>query len=115
MRNTTTSNTQKIVIIGGGPGGTACALALHKMAAEKSIDIHITVLEGKEFNPERHHNQCVGVLSPPLPSLLENTLDVPFPRNICIGDIDRYILQSAGEKVPLNDHGEPSVAVRRRM
>ena len=104
---------RRIVIIGGGPGGTACALALHKLAAEKSIGIHITVLEGKEFDSDRHHNQCVGVLSPPLPSLLENSLGVPFPREICIGDIDRYVLRSAGEKVSLDDEGEPSVAVRR--
>jgi flavin-dependent dehydrogenase len=104
---------EKVVIIGGGPGGTACALALHKLAAEKSIGIHITVLEGKEFDSDRHHNQCVGVLSPPLPSLLEYSLGIDFPRELCIGDIERYILQSAGEKVSLEDQGEPSVAVRR--
>ena len=103
----------RIVIIGGGPGGTASALALHKMAAEKSINLDITILEGKDFNQQRHHNQCVGVLSPPLPSLLEGTLGVPFPRDICIGDIERYVLQSAGETVSLNDEGEPSIAVRR--
>jgi len=108
-----TLDIRKIVIIGGGPGGTACALALHKMATEKSLEIQITVLEGKEFDLERQHNQCVGVLSPPLPSLLENSLDVPFPRDICVGNIDRYILVSAGEKVTLHDKGEPSVAVRR--
>ena len=55
--NTTTDNGTKktggyrIAIIGGGPGGTSCALALHKMAAERSIDLKITILEGKDFFP----------------------------------------------------------------
>jgi flavin-dependent dehydrogenase len=103
----------RVVIIGGGPGGTACALALHKLAAEKSIPLDITILEGEDFTPQQHHNLCVGVLSPPLPSLLEETLVVPFPRDICLGNIDRYILQSGGEQVLLDDNGEPSVAVKR--
>lgn len=106
-------NGGRVVIIGGGPGGTACALALKKYAQLKGFDIKITILEGKEFTNERHHNQCVGVLSPPLPDLLENTLGVAFPTNICIGGIERYVLHSSGEEITLNDNGEPSVAVRR--
>jgi len=103
----------KVVIIGGGPGGTACALALLKFARQKAIDIDITIIEGKEFTEKRHHNQCVGVLSPPLPSLLEDTLGIPFPNNICIGEIKQYLLYNGGEKIQLNDEGEPSRAVRR--
>jgi flavin-dependent dehydrogenase len=103
----------KVVIIGGGPGGTACALALLKYANEKAIDIDITIIEGKEFSVKRHHNQCVGVLSPPLPSLLEETLGITFPANICIGEIEGYILYNGGEQIRLNDDGEPSKAVRR--
>ena len=80
---------------------------------KKALDINITILEGKEFTNERHHNQCVGVLSPPLPTLLEKSLNVPFPRDICIGEIESYILHSAGEEVTLHDNGEPSIAVRR--
>ena len=103
----------KVVIIGGGPGGTACALALQKFASQKAIDIDITIIEGKEFSTKRHHNQCVGVLSPPLPSLLEDTLGVKFPSHICIGNIERYILYNEGEEIRLEDDGEPSRAVRR--
>jgi flavin-dependent dehydrogenase len=106
-------NGGKVVIIGGGPGGTACALALQKFAHQKSNDIDITIIEGKEFTEKRHHNQCVGVLSPPLPSLLEDTLEIQFPSNICIGEIERYILYNGGEKILLGDEGEPSRAVRR--
>ena len=61
-----------VVIIGGGPGGTACALALHHMAAEMGRKIRITIVEGKQFVGEMQYNQCVGVLSPPLPDLLWN-------------------------------------------
>jgi flavin-dependent dehydrogenase len=106
-------NGGKVVIIGGGPGGTACALALHKYATQLSIDVDITIIEGKEFSTKRHHNQCVGVLSPPLPSLLEDTLGIQFPTNICIGEIERYILYNGSEQIRLNDEGEPSIAVRR--
>ena len=111
MRTTrTTEKPKRIVIIGGGPGGTSCALALHRMAAEKLSDIQITVFEGKQFNQGKHHNQCVGVLSPPLPSLLEDKLNVPFPRDKCIGEIENYVLHSVGEEVTLQDKGEPSIS-----
>jgi flavin-dependent dehydrogenase len=108
-------NGGSVVIIGGGPGGTACALALKKFAELKAIEINITVIEGKEFTNRRHHNQCVGVLSPPLPNLLEESLGVPFPRDICIGEIHQYILHSTGEEITLNEDGEPSNAVRRNQ
>jgi len=77
-----------VVVIGGGPGGTACALALKRIADEISSPIKITILESKQFLYERHYNQCVGVLSPPLPELLEERLYIPFPRELCLVDID---------------------------
>jgi flavin-dependent dehydrogenase len=55
-----------IVIIGGGPGGSACALALERKATELGRPVRITLIEGKQFRGEKHYNQCVGVLSPPL-------------------------------------------------
>ena len=67
----------RVVIIGGGPGGSACALALQRKAAELGIKLQITLVEGKQFLDEKHYNQCVGVLSPPLPSLLEEDLGPP--------------------------------------
>lgn len=110
---TTFPNGGKVVIIGGGPGGTACALALQQYASQKAIDIDITIIEGKEFTEKRHHNQCVGVLSPPLPSLMEDTLGIHFPSSICIGEIERYILYNGREQIKLMDEGEKSKAVRR--
>ncbi len=103
----------RVVIIGGGPGGTACALALHRLSAEIGRQVHITLLEGKEFTNERHYNQCVGVLSPPLPALLEERLGIPFPYQLCQIEIEGYILYSTGEKILLDGEEEPSYAVRR--
>ncbi len=101
-----------VVIIGGGPGGTACALALHRMAAEMGRDIRLTVVEGKQFVGEMHYNQCVGVLSPPLPELLNDQLGVRFPYRLCRNQITSYILHTAREQICL-DEEQPSNALRR--
>jgi flavin-dependent dehydrogenase len=114
--NTTTkilSQGSRIVIIGGGPGGSACALALHRKAIERGIKLHITVVEGKQFLHEKHYNQCVGVLSPPLPSLMEEGLGVPFPFELCQVQIQGYVLHSASEQVTLEGEDGDSYALRR--
>jgi flavin-dependent dehydrogenase len=103
----------RVVIIGGGPGGTACALALQRKAAEKGQHIDITLIEGKQFQEEKHYNQCVGVLSPPLPDLLENDLGISFPMQLCLVEIQGYVLHSTGEQITLQGAGEDSYAVRR--
>ena len=38
-----------IVIIGGGPAGTSCAIKLKKQSQEKGIEPRIVVYEGKRF------------------------------------------------------------------
>ena len=69
-----------MVIIGGGPGGTACALALQRMAAEIGRKIKITLVEGKQFVGEMHYNQCVGCsFASPCQSYYRNRLGVRFP------------------------------------
>ena len=102
-----------VVIIGGGPGGTACALALQRMAGEMGRKIQLTIVEGKQFVGEMHHNQCVGVLSPPLPDLLWDRLGVKFPYQLCRGEISQYVIHTAREQITLNDKDQPSVALRR--
>lgn len=102
-----------IVIIGGGPGGTACALALHSLAGEMGLKIRITLIEGKRFTREQHYNQCIGVLSPPLPDLLEKSLGVPFPHHLSHRSIRRYVLHTAHEQITIDDDQEPSQALRR--
>lgn len=39
-----------VIIIGGGPGGAACAMALQRQAAQLGRRLQITVLEGKDFH-----------------------------------------------------------------
>jgi flavin-dependent dehydrogenase len=102
-----------VVIIGGGPGGTACALALQRMAAEMGRNIHITVVEGKQFVGEMHYNQCLGVLAPPLMDLLWDRLGVKFPFHLSRDEISRYILHTAREQIILDDKNQPSIALRR--
>ncbi len=103
----------QVVIIGGGPGGTGCALALHQLAAKMGREVHITLVEGKHFRGEQHYNQCAGVLSPPLPALIQERLDVPFPYHLSRGLIRDYVLHTGGETILLSGEGEPSVALRR--
>jgi flavin-dependent dehydrogenase len=106
-------NSLRVVIIGGGPGGTACALALQRQAAQHGRRVHVTIIEGKQFLDEKHYNQCVGVLSPPLPELLENDLGITFPMQLCLVEIQGYVLHSSGEQITLQGAGEDSYAVRR--
>ncbi|RME07854.1 MAG: NAD(P)/FAD-dependent oxidoreductase [Anaerolineae bacterium] len=103
----------KVVIIGGGPAGTACALALQRKAAALGRPLKITVVEGKQFQNEQHYNQCAGVLSPPLPELLEQELGVPFPYHLSRGEITDYVLHAGGGTILLRGEGEPSTALRR--
>lgn len=101
-----------VVIIGGGPGGTACALALQRISRGMGRNILITVVEGKQFVGELHYNQCVGVLSPPLPDLLSSQLDVQFPYHLCRNTINSYVVHTAGEQISL-DEEQPSSSLRR--
>jgi len=109
----TENDTTHIVIIGGGPGGSACALALESKAAEIGKSLDITLIEGKQFLDEKHYNQCVGVLSPPLPTLLETDLGIPFPLHLCQVEIQGYVLHSSKEMIKLEGDDEDSYALRR--
>ena len=85
---------QSVVIIGGGPGGTACAIALKLLAAEARREIDVILYEGKVFTGETHYNSCVGVLSPPIESVLTNELGVSFPHHLVQDKISSYVLHS---------------------
>jgi flavin-dependent dehydrogenase len=83
------------------------------MSAELGRNIYLTIIEGKQFVGEMHYNQCVGVLSPPLPELLQERLDIRFPYRLCRSQIDSYTLHTAREQIKLIDTGQPSNALRR--
>lgn len=103
----------RVVIIGGGPGGTACALRLQCLAAEMGRNIQIILVESKQFSGEHHYNQCAGVLSIPLPDLLEHTLRVPFPFHLSRSFIKGYFLQTRREEILLRGEEADSIALRR--
>lgn len=107
------SDGARVVIIGGGPGGTGCALTLQNMAVQTGRRIQITILEGKQFSGERHYNQCAGVLSPPLPELLETRLNIPFPIHLDHIEIPGYVLHTGKETIILAGDEHPSTALRR--
>ncbi|MBT3189262.1 MAG: hypothetical protein HN975_16405 [Anaerolineae bacterium] len=113
MDATPLSNGARVVIIGGGPGGTGCALALQNKAAQMGRRIQITILEGKRFSGEHHYNQCAGVLSPPLPELLKTRLNVPFPTHLGYIEIPGYVLHTGKETITLDGDEHPSTALRR--
>jgi flavin-dependent dehydrogenase len=105
-----------VVIIGGGPGGATCAIALCQLAQRLGRDIRVTVYEGKTFAGERHYNQCVGVVSPPFRQILEGEMGIPFPWHLVQRRINAYVLHGERRCLTLPDTSdEPSYALRRVM
>ncbi len=104
----------RVVIIGGGPGGAACAIVLARMARDLGRRVAVTLYEGKIFAGERHHNQCVGVISPPLRHILEEEVGVPFPWHLVQRRITAYVLHGEHRSLEIEDPSpEPSYALRR--
>jgi flavin-dependent dehydrogenase len=102
-----------VVVIGGGPGGTACALRLKCLAAQMNRHITVTLVESKQFSGEHHYNQCAGVLSHPLPELMHDKLGVPFPHHLARALIQGYVLHSNRTALELTSSEEDSIALRR--
>ncbi len=103
-----------VVIVGGGPGGAACAIALCRLARSLGREIRVTLYEGKTFAGERHYNQCVGVVSPPIRQTLEDELGIPFPWHLVQRRITAYVLHGEERSLTLPDPSdEPSYALRR--
>ncbi|ODS34782.1 MAG: putative geranylgeranyl reductase [Candidatus Scalindua rubra] len=104
---------QTVVIIGGGPAGTSCAITLSRLAKRRNIDLNIVLYEGKDFGKSEQFNPCVGVLSPPIEEILEKDLGIPFPHDLVLEEIPAYYLHSDDEDIKLEGDGEVSLAVRR--
>lgn len=106
-------NGSRVIIIGGGPAGVSCALALNRLSQESGRHVNITILENKEFATERQYNQCVGVLSPPIASIFSDKLGLEFPFHLKRDFIKGYILHAGDEQIRLEENGEPSISLRR--
>jgi flavin-dependent dehydrogenase len=102
-----------IVIIGGGPAGSACALKLQQLAEKNQIHPRIILYEGKRFEKKSYYNQCIGVLSPPLQDILEKDLGIPFPWNLVLRTINGYEVHSENKSLHLSGTHDPSYASRR--
>lgn len=106
-------NGSVVVIIGGGPAGSSCALKLKKLALQKKISPRIIVYEGKRFEKKSYYNQCLGVVSPPLDQILETQLGIPFPWDIIQKEIKGYYIHSENVCLKLAGEDDPSYACRR--
>jgi flavin-dependent dehydrogenase len=102
-------------IIGGGPGGSATAIRLKRLSRERDLGIRVVLYEGKDF--ERHYNQCVGVLSPPIEETLRGGLGVELPYEIFKRQIYGYRLHAGGKEILLvgPHRSGATYAVRRVM
>jgi flavin-dependent dehydrogenase len=103
----------RVVVIGGGPGGVGAALALRNLARQMGRAVRLTLFEGKVFAGEQHFNQCVGVLSPPIDRILQDSLGVPFPRHLVQREITGYVLHSDRHAILLESDDPPAYSVRR--
>ena len=102
-----------VAVVGGGPGGTSCAIALKNLSRELRKEIRVVLYEGKIFENGTHYNQCAGVLSPPLMSIFENDLQASFPHALIQREIDGYVLHSNENEIVMKASGDPTYAVRR--
>jgi flavin-dependent dehydrogenase len=103
-----------VCVVGGGPGGSACAIGLLREAQQSGRKIEVVLLEHKNFSEHRHYNQCIGVLSPPFEDILKNELDLVLPDSLVLNEIEGYCLHS--DLLSLDLMGEESgrsVSVKR--
>ncbi|MCL4370134.1 MAG: NAD(P)/FAD-dependent oxidoreductase [Chloroflexi bacterium] len=103
---------QRVVIVGGGPSGASCAIALRRLAEARGIDLEVVLFEAKDFRAES--NVCVGVLSPPFGRLL-GQLGLQIPRELIQRVVTGYVLHADQSSLVLDDEpgAEPTLVVHR--
>jgi len=102
-----------VAVVGGGPAGAACAIALKKLSAQRGLALDVVLYEGKVFAGGKQYNQCAGVLSPPIQELLERELSIPFPHELVQRHVRDYHLFCDSTNISLRGKGEVSFALRR--
>ena len=102
-----------MAIIGGGPGGVGCAIMLKRLSRQMGRTLDVVLYEQKTFEETGQYNQCAGVLSPPIQSVLEGVLGIPFPHHLVQRIITGYVLHSDTAQIVLDGDGAPSEAIRR--
>jgi len=91
----------------------AAALTLREAAKMSGTEVTVFLFEPKRFG--EHLNQCLGVLSPPLLSMLSRDFGIELPRSLIQREISGYVLTCPSNEVILDceSEGELSHAVRR--
>ncbi|MFC2076824.1 NAD(P)/FAD-dependent oxidoreductase [candidate division KSB1 bacterium] len=106
-------NHSRIVIIGGGPAGSSCAIKLKLEARRRGFDPEVILFDGKRF--DTHYNQCIGVLSPPFERHLDEKLELSLPESLVRYRIRNYRLHGDHRSINLSNPEEPPTwSVRRR-
>jgi len=118
----------RVSIIGGGPAGTSCAIALMQLSHQQNFDLQVTIHEPKDFaaaaaayHPsnvpyyDKRINQCVGVLSPPIYNILTEKLNIEFPEQLVQKYILGYVLHARRNNISLDELFGASYVVRRIM
>ncbi len=106
------SNGSTVVIIGGGPAGTSCAISLLTHAKKAGIKIKVIIYEWKPFDSITH-NECAGVFSPPIKEIIEDELGIPFPHHLVESHIKGYYLHSDTDVIKL-EGGEDEISYGMR-
>lgn len=104
---------QTVAIIGGGPAGASCAIALKNLAKKSNINLDVIIYEYKDFEGGIDHNECAGVLSQPIEHIIEDNLGIPFPWHLVKRNVSGYYLHTNGYVTKLDGEGEVSYALRR--
>jgi flavin-dependent dehydrogenase len=91
----------------------ACALTAQREAARRGLRIDVLVFERKRLGID--HNQCAGVLSPPILTLLREELDITLPAELLRNEIHGYVLHGTRGSVTLrgDEQGGATYTVRR--
>jgi flavin-dependent dehydrogenase len=107
------SDSQRIIIIGGGPAGAACAITLARERTRTNLAPSVVLIESKRFGEQQ--NQCAGVLSPPGPELIAQVLGEAPPPRLFQRRIKGYVLHGGGCSIYLDgeDLGDSAYALRR--
>jgi flavin-dependent dehydrogenase len=103
---------QRVAVVGGGPSGASCAIALRRLAVARGLDLEIVLFEAKDFRAES--NVCVGVLSPPFRRLL-GRLGLELPEHLIQRVVTGYVLHADRSSLVLDDQAgtEPTLVVHR--
>jgi len=113
VKESTSLSNKTIVVIGGGPAGTSFAIKLSRLVRHQPHPPRIFLYEGKPLEKKSHYNQCLGVLSPPLPEIMEKELGLPFPWALVQKCLLGYYLHTERTTLRLDGQHEPSYACRR--